>query len=95
MEHRFTTPPEGWLAGSWWDGEGLFCKWEFDIKHRLLFVDCADEFCIESLSDDASGKLEDELPKAALEYATKLGNDARQASGSRTTTRARLSRPSA
>jgi len=88
MDHRFTTPPQGWLAGGWWDGDRLFCKWEYDLKHRLLFVDCADEFCIESLSDSTTGKLEEELPKAALGYAQKLGNDTRQTSRSRLPARA-------
>ncbi len=78
MDHRFTTPPHGWLAGGWWNGDEPFCKWEYDTTHRLLFVDWADEFCIESLSDDATETLEEELPKMALTYAKQLADGSRR-----------------
>ena len=44
MEHRFEDhAPRGWLARTWRNADETFCRWEFDLANRLLFVDLADQ----------------------------------------------------
>ena len=72
MEHRFEDhAPRGWLAGTWRNADEIFCRWEFDLANRLLFVDLADQVCIESIDSENTGNLRAELPNIALRFATK------------------------
>lgn len=76
MEHRYVDIPHGWLAGAWDDGSEQFCKWEYDAANRLLFVDWADQFCIETLdeNDYLPEELDTHLPKVAFALATQLAH---------------------
>ena len=76
MEHRFEDhAPRGWLAGTWRNADEIFCRWEFDLANRLLFVDLADQVCIESIDSENTGNLRAELPNIALRFATKTARD--------------------
>jgi hypothetical protein len=92
VEHRFSVLPHGWLAGAWWEGDEPFCKWEYDTANRLLFVDWAEEFCIETLDekDCSTEQLREQLPKAALEYATQLSRNGAEGGGKQVRVAARI-----
>jgi hypothetical protein len=76
VEHRFEDhAPKGWLAGTWRNADEIFCRWEFDLANRLLFVDLADQVCIESIDSEMTHDLRAALPNIALRFATKTAHD--------------------